>query len=140
MSQTNTDDAQALAAVNMQSARCDPNPVIDKTTPPHPGEKDIESLLTNVTSLNSISGKDLSSNSRIVLKAVQNEIGARQVTVSSLEFAPDWLIDDTIKSELDTNWSSAYTPIPVKAMPKNANIIGSRFVFKIKEDETYQLN
>lgn len=133
------DDTPTPMAENVHDAPYNVEPVSDESPPLHPGEKDIRNLLANAQNLDNIDGKNLSSDLQTVLKAVQSEIGSRQVTISSLEFAPDWLIDDSIKSELDTNWIDAYTSIPLKELPKSANIIGSHFVFKIKEDESHQL-
>lgn len=95
--------SQALVAVNVHDGQCNTKPVNDKIRESHPVEKDIESLLTNVTRLHNIADKDLALDLQMILKNVQNEIGLRQVTVSSLEFTHNWLTDDSIKFELDEN-------------------------------------
>lgn len=44
-----------------------------------------------------------------------------------------------MKSKLHTNWTEAFTSIPVQAVPRNANVLGSHFVFQIKENNSNEL-
>lgn len=62
-------------------------------------------------------------------------IGLKQVTIISLCFAPDWLLQDAIDSELDTNWKYPYVSVLLSSLPPAASIISSRFILKIKDGD-----
>lgn len=81
----------------------------------------------------------LQSQKQNILREVMRVIGKRQVTVGELHFAPQWLLDKATTKELNANWNGAYEKILSSTIPPDANIMSSRLVFKIKEDETGEL-
>lgn len=76
----------------------------------------------------------------MVLKAIRNEIGLKQVAIGSLGFAPEWLLNKAIQPELDTNWKQANEMVLMFSIPQKASPIGSHFDFKVKDDEDGSLN
>lgn len=60
-------------------------------------------------------------------------IGFKQVTESEIQFAPEWKLNDALITELEENWNSAYTVVKSSELPRDANIIGSHTVYRVKE-------
>lgn len=80
-------------------------------------------------------GMLLESQRQMILKQMKGKIGSRQVTHSSLEFWPNWILDQALNSELTTNWKGVYTTVHETCIPHGANVISSHIVFKTKDDE-----
>lgn len=79
--------------------------------------------------------KILQSDKVHILDEIHNVIGSQQVSVSKLAFAPPWIIEQAFDKEHQSNWSDAYQTVPEKDVLRNANIITSHVVYKIKTDE-----
>lgn len=69
------------------------------------------------------------------LEEIYEEIGAKQVTASKLSFAPPWILKNALESEHASNWEKAYIEIPDKEVPRDANVITSHVVYRVKTDE-----
>lgn len=50
-------------------------------------------------------------------------------------FAPPWILDEALESEHDTNWTNSYEEVQERDVPRNANIITSNAVYKLKIKE-----
>lgn len=110
-------------------------PIDDEESPLPPSYKDIGSFAAAADMRNDLDGMVLQSQKQAALRKIKDEIGSRQVTIGSLEFAPDWVLDDAIHSELATNWKGAYTAVSMVAIPQGANLISSHLLFKVKDDD-----
>lgn len=69
------------------------------------------------------------------LDTIQETIGSKQVSRSQLGFAPPWLLDESLKSEHDSNWKNAYVEVQDKTVPRDANVISSHVIYKVKTEE-----
>lgn len=110
-------------------------PLDDEVSPTRPTFDDIGRISDLVDKRGNIDGSALDTQRQVILEKVKAEIGARQVSAGSIKFAPDWLLQEAIQSELDSNWKGAYMPIPITSVPRGANLISSHLVFKVKEDD-----
>lgn len=77
----------------------------------------------------------LSSAEQQVLADIKEVIGKKQVSGCEMEFAPPWTVNQAVEREVCENWTEAYEPIHRNQMPRDANIISSHFVYKVKTDE-----
>lgn len=77
----------------------------------------------------------LTTDEQRVLAQMETVIGNRQVSSNDVQFAPPWLLSRAIEAEYRDNWSEAYIPVHKRDMPRDANIITSHWVFKIKVNE-----
>ena len=78
---------------------------------------------------------DLQSDEQTVLQKVYQVVGPAQVTRKKMENAPSWILDAAMKSEKESKWRDAYVPVFEKDLPKDAKVISSHIVYKIKSDE-----
>lgn len=97
-------------------------------------DKDIGTHADSILVRGDISGKTLKSEKQALLQQIEKQIGSKQVTAAALQFAPDWVMLDAIESELSENWKDAYLEVNANNLSKDANVIGSHFVFKVKAD------
>lgn len=67
-------------------------------------------------------GYALGSDKQHILLLVKAEVGAKQVTATSLSFAPPWILNDARHDEITENWKKAYTKIPVHRLHLDANV------------------
>lgn len=86
-------------------------------------------------SKSNIEGSSLKSDRETVLSKIKSVIGFKQVTESEIQFAPEWILNDALSTELEENWNSAYTVVKSSELPRDANIIGSHTVYRVKEDD-----
>lgn len=70
------------------------------------------------------------------LEEIHQIIGSKQVSAGKLNFAPPWILQDALKSEHDSNWADAYEEVEDAQVARNANVISSHVVYKIKTDES----
>lgn len=82
-----------------------------------------------------IIGAALHRNTSRQLEAIDATIGDKQVTASHLLFAPPWILHDSLKTEHESNWKDAYIEVQDRNIPRNANVISSHVVYKLKTDE-----
>lgn len=94
-------------------------------------EKDIG----DVTTEGPKDGEMIASDEQHVLSQMYSVVGSEQVTRRRMECAPQWILDKSVKTELDSNWSEAYVAVQEDSVPINANIISSHFVYKVKNEE-----
>lgn len=52
-----------------------------------------------------------------------------------MELAPRWVVDKSVKDELETNWSDAYIEVEETEVSRHANVITEHFVHKMKVEE-----
>lgn len=83
--------------------------------------------------LDPVENIDLASSEQTELQRVYEIIGARQVTAAQLEFASPALLERAAKVEHEENWSSAYAEVDRREVPRDANVISSHWVYKIKK-------
>lgn len=76
-------------------------------------------------------GRDLSSD----IEMIHSVISSKQVTSSQLAFAPPYIIQKAMKREHDMNWGDTYTTVAADDVQRQANVITSHVVYKIKTDE-----
>lgn len=75
-----------------------------------------------------------------VLSEIGDVIGNSQVTRKRLEFAPAWIVQKALQQEHENNWEMAYRYISEDIMPRNANVISSHVVYKVKTSEDGTMN
>lgn len=105
-----------------------------ETIHPDGGEKDIGAYAALQTD-NPIQPTTITRDNTAALEAIHDEIGSKQVSSSQLNFAPPWLVDEALKTEHDANWADAYISVPDNNVPRDANVISSHVVYRIKTDE-----
>ena len=79
--------------------------------------------------------KDLQRNIDKELADIHNFIGSKQVKASHLASAQTLIAQEALRSEHDSNWADAYTEVTGKGVPRNANVITSHVVYKLKSEE-----
>lgn len=67
-----------------------------------------------------------------ILQYIQSKVGQRQVTATSLEFVPQWLLDEELQKEMDNNWQGAYVEVAASSIDRSANVICSCVDYKVK--------
>lgn len=90
--------------------------------------------LQNVTGPNTPT-PNLNSAEQSELVKLSTLIGKNTVSRSKLESAPHWLIDRAVKCEVEDAWNGAFIEVSDRSVPKNANIISSHIIYKVKTDE-----
>lgn len=70
-----------------------------------------------------------------VLDEIHEVVGSKQVTRTHLTFAPPWILQEALKAEHDSNWADAYEVMQENSVPRNANVISSHVVYKLKTEE-----
>lgn len=83
----------------------------------------------------SIAGRRLCSQEDTILRDMKEKIGTNQVTASAIAFAPNWIVEKAMRAEHDQNWVDAYEEVPESELPRNANVISSHVIFKIKTED-----
>ena len=77
----------------------------------------------------------LKSGEQEVLRGIKDVIGFEPVTEAKIRFAPRWIVEKAIMSELENyTEKEAYEEVHVKSLPKDANLISSHCFFQIKYD------
>lgn len=109
------------------------NPVVEAAA------RDIGEYASQVTKAEESSGKTLTSNKQAVLRTIKNRLGAKQVTAAQLSSAPAWILEETIQTESDDKWRSAYELVGYESPPADVNITAYQVVFKVKEDQDRSL-
>lgn len=79
-----------------------------------------------------IEGDDRILHEASILYYMREMIGSGQVTSSEIHFAPLWTIEKSTNAEYDQTWTDAYEEVMESDLPKDANVISSYVVFKIK--------
>ena len=78
---------------------------------------------------------DLDSSEQQVLRDIHAVIGDSTVSESKLSFAPRWIIDKAIRTEMENyRESGAYEEVDWRKLPRGSNIITSHHFFNIKTD------
>lgn len=95
----------------------------DGAPPPSPAHKDIGHVTDIVGKRDPPDRTLLQSNEQKILIRIKQEVGSRQVSLGSLGFALNWIIDKAIKLELQNNWNDAYTVLSPASVPNNANVL-----------------
>lgn len=80
--------------------------------------------------------KDLGSDKQMVLRDIHSVIGNAQVTISRMQSAPSWVTTKALEEEHHDNWRTAYYEVEESVVPRNANVISSHVVYKIKTEES----
>lgn len=65
--------------------------------------RDIGAVADAISIRCTIDGAELESVKQLVLKAIKEKIGSKQVKIGTSEFAPEWVLNESIESELHTN-------------------------------------
>lgn len=130
--QASSPSQQTTALMSQNKRQTEPN--CDNMTTSSPAEMDIGTLARNVQNMADVNGHALSSQKQNILAAVKSRVKQRQVTASTLEFAPQWLLDEALQAEIDDNCHGAFSEIPAFTIEENANVIRSHVVHKVKEE------
>ena len=78
---------------------------------------------------------DLDSSEQKVLRDIYAVIGDNEVSEAKLGFAPRWIIDKAIRTEMENYRSSgAYEEVDWRKLPRGSNIFTSHHFFTIKTD------
>lgn len=56
------------------------------------------------------------------------------MTKITLNYAPKWVTNKSIKFDHERNWGNSSNSVPVSNVPRNSNFISSHFVYKFKYD------
>jgi len=78
---------------------------------------------------------ELESDEQKILDEMYKSVGGAQVMRHKMACAPPWLLDRAVEEELTNAWKGAYEEVPENAVPRNANVICSHIVYKIKLEE-----
>lgn len=78
---------------------------------------------------------ELQSDEQKVLQEIHKVTGGAQVSRKKMDCAPQWVLDKAVAEELDKAWKDAYVEVPEQTVPRNANIITSHIVYKVKREE-----
>lgn len=70
-----------------------------------------------------------------VLEQVYKVVCSEQVTRKRMECTPQWVLDKSLKTELDDNWAEAYIPVNYQDVSRGANVISSHFFYNVKQEE-----
>ena len=98
-----------------------------------------EMLLKDIGETRLAGAKDfnvtLSSLNQEELTRIRDLLGDSPVTESKLQFAPRWLLDESIaKEKVNYVERGAYQPVFIRDVPRNSNIISSHHFFQVKRD------
>lgn len=99
------------------------------------GARHIGPFIAASTEHEDISGSTLISTREQTLWDIFNVISSQQVYESHISFAPSWIVDEALRTELETNWSGAYEKMLAKSVPDDANIISSHMPYRMKEND-----
>ena len=78
---------------------------------------------------------ELQSCERNILRTLMSQIGRDSVSESRLRHLPRWIIDKSINKEKQS-YSDAFIPVPLKDLPRCANVISSHHFFQVKHTGT----
>lgn len=78
---------------------------------------------------------ELESEKPRIMEQIYSQIGSKQVSRSKVEFAPSWILDEAFQTEHDSNWKGAYKPVREDEVAKDANVVRSHVVYKVKTNE-----
>lgn len=78
---------------------------------------------------------ELTSDKSRILREIYTEVGSKQVTRNKLGFAPPWILEQAFEKEYQSNWAGAFEKTHEADIPRDANIIASHVVYKIKTAE-----
>jgi len=67
-------------------------------------------------------------------------VGLTQVIRSRLEIAPPWIVQEAFDTKHQSNWKDAYELVDEVDVPRNANVITSHVVYKVKTNEANEKN
>lgn len=81
---------------------------------------------------------EITSDRTKVLDALFYHIGTSQVNRCQLELVRSWLVISAIEDELSKSWGDAYSLVREWDVPRDENVIGSHFSYKIKVDESFK--
>ena len=81
---------------------------------------------------------ELESHEQRVLDDIHGILGYEQVNRRKMEFAPPWIVQKEVQEEYQPNWADSYVEVQDKIVPKDANVIGSHVVYKVKVEENNQ--
>lgn len=92
-----------------------------------------------VRALGIIEGYALSFEKQLILTKIREYIRQREVISSEVAFAPSWLLDDALHSEISENWKHAYLEISALEVGAQASLIELHVVYKVKDDVRFYL-
>lgn len=131
-----TNPSSTLLA-NKQPTCRDGGKDIDDVTPQtkNKAHKDVGSYGDNERSQQAVDVKPLTRDNTRELQLIHDNIGTKQVSASHLSFASPWIMEEALKHEHDSNWSGAYMEVPDHEVPRDAKIITSHVIYKLKTNE-----
>lgn len=100
--------------------------------------QDIGTIADKVCNTAEITNCTLKSDRGRIVQDIQFKIGQHQVTAKSLEFVPQWLIEEALEKEMDNNWQGPYLEVTAFSIDRSANVIGSNMVYKVKVGDDAQ--
>lgn len=135
---TETQDESGMHTSNALTAVDHPQPVPEDSAPNEwprmqCAERDVGAHGENIIKMEDISGVSLLTDRQRILGVIQDELGGKQVSSSSLSFAPIWVMEEDYSREMEENWEGAYEFVNEKDVPISANKIGCHAVYKVKE-------
>lgn len=78
---------------------------------------------------------ELTSTHQDTLNEIYDIVGSKQLTRSKMACAPSWLLDKALQEELSSNWSDTHDEVDERQIKRDANVIPSHVVYKIKNEE-----
>jgi len=76
---------------------------------------------------------ELESSEQEILQKIRATIGDKSVSESTLQFAPEWIIEKSKRKERD-NYKEAIQITHRRDIPRNSNVISSHYFFVVKHD------
>ena len=77
----------------------------------------------------------MESSEQEILRGIKDVIGLQPVTLSQIQFAPQWIVKKAIQKELENyTYKKAFEEIEISELPRYANLISSHCFFQVKYD------
>lgn len=77
----------------------------------------------------------LKSSEQTELQKLSLTLGKNTVSRHQIEGAPNWLLDEAVKKEIDETWNGAFEEVNDDAVGPNENVISSHMIYNIKQGE-----
>lgn len=71
---------------------------------------------------------------KVALEQTVEQFSSSQFMRHEAPFIPEWVYDKSIRRELDDNWLPNMRVIRMCDVPKDANVISSHSIYKVKDD------
>lgn len=103
-------------------------------------EKDIGPLESRIQPQIISASKTLASQKQALLSQILASVSFQQFTAAQRKFAPPWILEEALESELETNLKDVYDELLMSDNRLNANVVNAHAVHKVKSDGVDKLH